>query len=99
VNRDYRKVPQLLQQGFTKEQIAAQYGIKVSSLASACYRRCISLRRGGHRRTMPVRLKPHLLAKLRTQAARRGTIESDLASQLLQIIISSDMYNAVLNDE
>jgi hypothetical protein len=97
--RDYHKIPQMLQQGLTKAEIAAHYGIKVTSLESICYRRCVSLRKGGYRRTVPVRLKPHLLAKLRSFAERRGTTESDLASHLLQAIISSDLYNAVLDDK
>jgi hypothetical protein len=99
MKRDYQKVPQMLQQGLSKQEIAAHYGIKVTSLESICYRRCISLRPGGYRRTLPVRLKPHLLARLRTQAQIRGTTESDLASHLLQVIASENLYNAVLDED
>ena len=43
----YARIPALLEQGMTKTEIAAMYGVKLGSLKVFCSQRGISLRKGG----------------------------------------------------
>ena len=45
----YARIPALLEQGMTKAEIAAMFGVTLGSLGVCCSRRGISLRKGGPR--------------------------------------------------
>src|SRR6478672_383904 len=43
----FARIPALLLEGMTKDEIAAMYGVKLSTFVVQCSRRGISLRKGG----------------------------------------------------
>ena len=95
----YAGIPALLEQGMTKAEIAAMFGVKLSTLAVHCSRRGISLRKGGPRKLV-LPLADDVLKSLR-KAARsfgKGSVER-LVSELLGKIVSDDLYKAVLDEE
>jgi hypothetical protein len=71
-----RCIPALLEQGTTKEAIAAMFGVTLGTLAVCCSRRGISLRKGA-RRTLVVPLSDDVLKSLRDAARslRKGSAE------------------------
>ena len=95
----YAGIPALLEQGMTKAEIAAMLGVKCSSLAVFCSRRGISLRRGMPR-TLVLPLSDDVQKSLR-EAARslgKGSM-ARLVSDLLDKIVSDNLYKAVLDEE
>ena len=95
----YAGVPALLEQGMTKAEIAAMYGVTLGTLVVCCSRRGISLRKG-LRRALVLPLSDDVLKSLRDAARRLGKGSAEwLASQLLEKIVSDDLYKAVLDEE
>ena len=97
----YVGIPALLEQGMTKAEIAAMFGVKLSTLAVLCSRRGISLRKGGPRpRKLVLSLSEDVLKSLRDAARRLGKGSTErLVSELLEKIVSDDLYKAVLDEE
>ena len=95
----YAGIPALLEQGMTKTEIAAMFGVKLSTLAVLCSRRGISLRKGGPRKLV-LPLSDDVLKSLRDAARRLGKGSAEwLVSELLGKIVSDDLYKAVLDEE
>jgi hypothetical protein len=95
----YAGIPALLEQGMTKTEIAAMFGVKPGTLAVLCSRRGISLRRGGPRKLV-LPLSDDVLKSLRDAARRLGKGSTEwLVSELLGKIVSDDLYKAVLDEE
>src|SRR5215471_18763580 len=103
----FANIPLLIEQGMTKPEIAARYGVTVSTLQVQCSRRNISLRKGGPylpRRVLvlaegKLSISTRALQSLRHAARAMGTDEVRLASELLETIIKDDLYKAVLDAE
>ncbi len=104
----YARIPALLEQGMTKTEIAAMYGVKLGSLKVFCSQRGISLRKGGPlpKRTNltlpdePLPLSDDVLKSLRkTTLAMGKRSTARLVSDLLERIVSDDLYKAVLDEE
>ena len=95
----YARIPALLKQGMTKAEIAAMFGVKLSTLVVLCSRRGISLRKNGPRKLV-LPLSDDLLKSLRkaTRSFGKGSMER-LVSDLLEKIASDDLYKAVLDEE
>ena len=95
----YAGVPALLEQGMTKAEIAAMYGVTLGTLVVCCSRRGISLRKG-LRRALVLPLSDDVLKSLRDAARRLGKGSPEwLASELLRKIVSDDLYMAVLDEK
>jgi hypothetical protein len=97
-------IPALVEQGKTAAEIAASYGVKVSTLRVQCCRHRVSLRKGGPRPPrVSLSLPPALALSAKTMLALRaaakahGMDEVRLASTLLEIIAKDDLYEAVLD--
>jgi hypothetical protein len=95
----YAGVRALLEQGMTKAEIAAMYGVTPGTLEVCCSRRGISLRKG-LRRALVLPLSDDVLKSLRDAARRLGKGSAEwLASELPRKIVSDDLYMAVLDEE
>ena len=103
----YARIPALLEQGMTKTEIAAMYGVKLGSLKVFCSQRGISLRKGGPLppRTKlvlpdePLPLSDGVLKSLREATRAMGKDSTArLVSDLLEKIASDGLYKAVLDE-
>ena len=110
----FARIPSLLHEGTTNNEIAAMYGVTPGTLAVRCSQRGISLRKGG---ALPKRTKPHkrtnltlpdeplplsdgVLQSLRVAARAMGKDSTArLVSDLLEKIASDGLYKAVLDEE
>jgi hypothetical protein len=100
------RIPAMLEQGLSREQIAAQLGGKVNSLQVVCSRKGISLWRRDRRRLpavepdadLTLQIKAQTLTQLQKRAEATGTSETKLASRLLDLIAKEDLYDAVLDE-
>jgi hypothetical protein len=99
-------IPALLEQA--KTEIAAIYGVKLGSLKVLCSRHGISLRKGGPLpkrtnltlRDEPLPLSDDVLKSLRAATRAMGKDSTArLVSDLLERIVSDDLYKAVLDEE
>lgn len=91
-------VPVLLTQGLSVREIAARYGVTVMTLQKQCSNRGISLRPTGLRsRLRPLRLSRKALDAFQNYAREHGTDEVTLASNVLEIIGTDGIFDAVLN--
>ena len=105
----FARIPALLLEGMTKDEIAAMYGVTPGSLAVRCSRRGISLRKGGPlpRRTKhmmlrnePLSLTDDVFQSLRETARAMGKDSTaGLVRDLLEKIASDGLYKAVLDEE
>jgi len=103
----YGSIPALLEQGLDRTQIAALFGVTPASLQVQCSRRGISLRQGGRRTPRrdlsladaKLDLNQHVMIALREKARSMGVDEVRLASDLLETIVTDDLYGAVLDLE
>ena len=104
----FARIPALLLEGTTKAEIAAMYGVTLSTLVVMCCRRGISLRKGGPlpKRTNlslpdePLPLSDSVLNSLRETARVMGKDSTArLVSDLLERIASDGLYRAVLDEE
>jgi hypothetical protein len=103
----YDSIPALLEQGLDRTQIAALFGVTPASLQVQCSRRGISLRQGGRRTPRrdlsladaKLDLNQHVMIALREKARSMGVDEVRLASDLLETIVTDDLYGAVLDLE
>src|SRR3954454_8584046 len=100
----YDSIPALLEQGLDRTQIAALFGVTPASLQVQCSRRGISLRQGGRRTRRDLSLadakldlNQHVMIALREKARSMGVDEVRLASDLLETIVTDDLYGAVLD--
>ena len=103
----YDSVPALLEQGLDRTQIAALFGVTPASLQVQCSRHGISLRQGGQR--TPCRnllladakldLSKTIMIALREKARSMGVNEVRLVSDLVETIVTDDLYSAVLDLE
>ena len=99
VGETYAGIPALLKQGKTKTEIAAMFGVKPSTLKVFCSQRGISLRKGGPRKLV-LPLSDNVLKSLREAARSLGKGSTErLVSDLLEKIVSDDLYKAVLDEE
>ena len=95
----YARIPALLEQGMTKAEIAAMFGVTLGTLVVFCSQRGISLRKGGPR-TLVLPLSDDVLKSLRKAARSLGKGSAErLVSDLLEKIVSDDLYKAVLDEE
>ena len=99
-------IPALVGEGLSNAEIAAQLGCTAGTLKVRCSKFGISLRR-------PAELKPPKLPKspkspalseratatLRQCALARGLSSAKLASDLLEVIATDDLFDAVLDHE
>jgi fatty acid-binding protein DegV len=106
----YARIPELLERGMTKAEIAAMYRVTPGTLAVFCSQRCISLRTGGRlpsRTKLVLQYKPlsltlsgDVLQSLRKAARSMGKDSAArLASDLLEKIVSDNLYKAVLDED
>ena len=103
----FASIPAMIEQGFSKAEIAAMWGVKISTLQVQCSRRGVSLRKGGHllpRRQLslpaaPLTLSNSALIALQKAALAMGMDVARLASDLLEKITTDDLYRAVLDVE
>ena len=103
----YDSIPALLEQGLDRTRIAALIGVTPASLQVQCSNRAISLRRGGRRtprRNLSLAdakldLNQPVMIALREKARSLGVDEVRLASDLLETIVTDDLYKAVLDLE
>jgi hypothetical protein len=104
----YARIPTLLEQNKTATEIAEMYGVRLGTLMVFCSRRGLSLRKGGRRppHTKLVLLDEQLplsddvLKSLRKAAHSMGKgSTARLASDLLERIVSDDLYDAVLDEQ
>ena len=93
-------IPALIAQGIGRAEIAERLGCKQSTLQVQCSNAGISLRtrkrmelRGGE----PLALSHEALMGLRARAAAMGCSETQLASELLEMIARDNLYDAVLD--
>ena len=103
----YDSVPALLEQRLDRTQIAALFGVTLGSLQVQCSRHGISLRQGGQR--APCRnllladakldLSKTIMIALREKARSMGVNEVRLVSDLVETIVTDDLYSAVLDLE
>src|ERR1700751_3440952 len=100
-------IPAMVDQGMKREEIAEQIGSTVKSLQVSCFRHGISLRKGGpylRARQLgmspvaPLPLHEKTLVRLRKVARSKGTDEVKLVSDLLDLIVKDDLFDAVLGD-
>ena len=98
----------VLRIGLSLQNIAAIYGVKLGSLKVLCSRHGISLRKGGPlpKRTNltlpdePLPLSDDVLKSLREATRAMGKHSTArLVSDLLERIVSDDLYKAVLDEE
>ena len=103
----YARIPALLEQGTTTTDIATMYGVTLGTLKVFCSQRGISLRKGGARPPRaklvlldePLPLSNDVLKSLRVAAHSMGRCSTArLASDLLERIVSDDLYKAVLDE-
>jgi hypothetical protein len=100
------EIPALLEQGLTRAQIAEQFGGKVNSLQVVCSKKGISLWRQDRSRKpvelpdveLTISLKDQTLERLRQRAEVNGLTKSELASRLLNLIASENLFDAVLDE-
>jgi hypothetical protein len=103
----YDSIPALLERGLGREEIAERFGVTLGTLQVQCGKRGISLRRGGRSTgycTMtlpdaPLDLSSTAMIALRKKARSLGVDEAQLASDLLETIITDNLYDAVLDLE
>jgi hypothetical protein len=104
----YAAIPGLIAQGLTHFEIAAQFGVKPSSLKVLCSQRGISLRKRRLPGTTPRKRPPRMtrlplgdevLSSLRVAAHLLGRPPAQLVSDLLEKIASDSLYMAVLDEE
>ena len=104
----FARIPALLLEGMTKDEIAAMYGVTPGTLVVLCSQRGISLRKGGSlpKRTNlalpdePLPLSDGVLKSLREAARAMGKDSTArLVSDLLEKIVSDGLYKAVLDEE
>jgi hypothetical protein len=108
-------IPALIVDGLSNEQIAAQLGCTLGTLKVRCSKHGISLSRRPARTTPPpvprpppkavpqtaLQLQISRLSMLRLQkhANDKGLVATRLAAELLEMIITDDLYVAVLDHE
>jgi hypothetical protein len=96
----YARIPALLEQGMGKAEIAALYRVTPGSLKVLCSQRGISLRRGGPYKRLSLELNKDVLKSLRKAARFMGKgSPGRLASDLLETIVSDNLYKAVLDKD
>ena len=104
----YAAIPGLIAQGLTHFEIAAQFGVKPSSLKVLCSQRGISLRKRRLPGTTPRKRPPRMtrlplgdevLRSLRVAARLLDRPPAQLVSDLLEKIASDSLYMAVLDEE
>ena len=104
----YAAITTLMAEGKTKPEIAAMYGVTPGTLQVMCSKRGISLRKGGPlpKRTNltlpdePLPLSDDVLKSLREATRAMGKRSTArLVSDLLERIVSDDLYKAVLDEE
>jgi len=93
-------IPALIEQGLRKGDIAERLGCKERTLQVQCSIAGISLR--GRKRMelrvgSPLTLSHEALVGLRARAASIGLSETQLASELLEVIARDNLYDAVLD--
>ena len=104
-NAMYERIPELLAQGMTRNDIAALYGVKPGTLSVFCSYRRISLRSPhgakGNSTVLdePLTLSNCTIRSLRIAASTFGKgSAAQLISELLEKIASDDLYRAVLDE-
>jgi hypothetical protein len=102
----------LVDEGLRPAQIAQRLGYNLNSLRVRCSQLGIRLRpprppvRLGHPnrpalevgQELPVYLSAHATDRLRQRASLNGTTDAELASELLQVIVRDNLFEAVLSD-
>ena len=108
ITDEIARIPALLLEGMTEDEIAAMYGVTPGTLVVLCSQRGISLRRGGSLRKRtnltlldePLPLSEGVLKSLREAARAMGKDSAArLVSDLLEKIVSDGLYKAVLDEE
>jgi hypothetical protein len=98
----FARIPALLLEGTTKAEIAAMYGVTLSTLAVLCSRRGISLRKAGpqpKRTNLLLALSDGVLKSLREATRAMGKDSTTrLINDLLSKIASDGLYQAVLDE-
>jgi len=99
----FARIPALLLEGMTKDEIAAMYGVTPGTLAVRCSQRGISLRKGAprpKRTNLTLPLSEGLLQSLRETARAMGkNSTARLVRDLLEQIARDGLYKAVLDEE
>jgi len=89
-------IPQWVEDGANREEIAAALGVTVGSLQSMCSHHGIRLNSPSV--GLEARLGAERWAKVKQQADRRGTTAFLLSIKLLAAIVDGDLFMAVLDD-
>ena len=102
-------IPALVGEGLSNAQIAAQLGCTAGTLKVRCSKFGISLRRPAELKPPTLPKSPKSLrlralseratATLRQCALARGLSSAKLASDLLEVIATDDLFDAVLDHE
>jgi hypothetical protein len=100
------QIPELVRQGLDRRQIAERFGTTANSLQVVCSRNGISLwRQDRTRRPVAVPdvelslwIKHEAMEQLRQRAEANGLTKSELASRLLNLIASENLFDAVLDE-
>jgi hypothetical protein len=100
----YASIPELVEQGVSKAEIAERFGVKLASLVVRCSVKKISLRKGGRRPpaivTMPLTIRGKVAKSLQDVARATGRENSErLVCDLLERIATDGLYQAVLDED
>ena len=93
-----RIIPQWVEEGATRYDIADALGITVGSLEAGCSYHGVSLRAGGQSPQLERRLGRARWAVLQRQAQLRKITPFQLALRVLSATADGDLFNAVLDD-
>ena len=87
----------LVAEGLSDQEIADRMGWTVGTLRVRCSQLKISLRRSAIWKNAPrLALPKAIFDQLQQDATLMGVSESELAADLLKMIVQDDLYNAVL---
>jgi hypothetical protein len=100
------QIPELVRQGLHRRQIAERFGTTENSLQVVCSRNGISLWRQDRTRrpvavpdvVLSLWIKNQTLERLQQRAEANGLTKSELASRLLNLIASENLFDAVLDE-
>jgi hypothetical protein len=99
-------IPALVGEGLSNAEIAAQLGCTAGTLKARCSTYGISLRRPASLRPKPKpqpkrrrQLSDQAIAALEQRAFERGLSRTKLEIDLLEVIASDDLFDAVLDHE
>ena len=100
-------IPELAASGLSRREIAAQLGVKVSTLTVRCCQERIKLpndrklRRTGPRppKTKRIAVSPDTVAFFHSEGEAKGMTATDIVARLLELIAKDKLIDAILDEE